>query len=272
MLCRLIFPLILTVLLVLPAEWALADCMLTNIGQARVVSIPDGRSLVLEDGRDVLLAGIEPVPGHPEAAAMLRQRALGRVVTLRAIPARPGHKADRQDFHDRHGRLSAFVFVEGAALSLQEELLRAGLVRAAGPVGSSACWTALLQQEQKARAQHQGLWSVSAQGQATSGLHHADQPAAIRKNLGHFILVEGKILSVRESGGTIYLNFGKRWSEDFTATIPKRLEHRFTAAGIDLQKLAGRTIRIRGFVEERGGPWIEVVRPDQVEMTDPLAF
>jgi hypothetical protein len=32
------------------------------------------------------------------------------------------------------------------------------------------------------------------------------------------------VLSVRESGATIYVNFGRRWTEDFTVTILKRNE------------------------------------------------
>ena len=39
------------------------------------------------------------------------------------------------------------------------------------------------------------------------------------------------MLSVRESGGTIYVNFGRRWTEDFTVTVAKRNERTFADAG-----------------------------------------
>jgi len=71
---------------------------------------------------------------------------------------------------------------------------------------------------------------------------------------------------VRESGGTIYVNFGRRWTEDFTATLLKRNERAFNAAGLDLKKLSGRNVRLRGVIEERGGPWIELTSPEQVEV------
>ena len=71
---------------------------------------------------------------------------------------------------------------------------------------------------------------------------------------------------MRESGGTIYVNFGRRWTEDFTVTVLRRHERTFGAAGLDLKALAGRQVRVRGFVEERGGPWIEVTRPEQIEV------
>jgi hypothetical protein len=91
---------------------------------------------------------------------------------------------------------------------------------------------------------------------------------------------------VRESGATIYVNFGRRWSEDFTVTVLKRNESNFAAAGLDLKSLEGKRIRVRGWIEERGGggntgvtgsatagatagvPWIEATRPEQIETAD----
>jgi hypothetical protein len=84
------------------------------------------------------------------------------------------------------------------------------------------------------------------------------------------LLVEGKVASVRESGPTIYVNFGRRRIGDITVTILKRNERSFTAAGLDLRGLAGRRIRVRGWVEARGGEraWIEAERPEQIETVD----
>ena len=62
------------------------------------------------------------------------------------------------------------------------------------------------------------------------------------------------------------MNFGRRWSEDFTATLLKRNERAFAAAGLNLKTLSGRTVRLRGVVEERGGPWLELTRPEQIEV------
>jgi hypothetical protein len=55
---------------------------------------------------------------------------------------------------------------------------------------------------------------------------------------------------------------------DFTVTVLKRNERTFAAAGLPLQELARRRVRVRGVVEERGGPWIEVVRPEQIEVAE----
>ncbi len=88
----------------------------------------------------------------------------------------------------------------------------------------------LLAKEQAARAAKLGLW-----GEPVYVIGKAEDPAEVLESRGRFALVEGKVLSVRESGGTIYVNFGRRWSEDFTVTIAKRNERAFSAAGLDAE-------------------------------------
>jgi hypothetical protein len=83
---------------------------------------------------------------------------------------------------------------------------------------------------------------------------------------GRFALVEGKVLSVRESGSIIYMNFGRRWTEGFSVVIPRRRQRAFAAAGIELKQLAGRRVRVRGFIEQRRGPIIEADAPEQIEL------
>ncbi len=85
---------------------------------------------------------------------------------------------------------------------------------------------------------------------------------------GRFALVEGKVLSVRESGATIYVNFGRRWTRDFTVIILRRLGKAFTTAGVEPKKLEGRRIRVRGWIEQRGGPIITAEAPEQIEVLD----
>ena len=70
-------------------------------------------------------------------------------------------------------------------------------------------------------------------------IRQAENPVEVLAGRGRFTLVEGQVLSVRESGGTIYVNFGRRWSEDFTVTVLKRNERMFAAAGLDVEE-AGR--------------------------------
>jgi hypothetical protein len=131
-------------------------------------------------------------------------------------------------------------------------------------VGSRACVLDLLGREEAAGRARLGLWANSYYD-----VLHAETPADVLARRGRFALVEGKVVSVRESGSTIYVNFGRRWSEGFAVTILKRNERNFTAAVVDLQGLAGRRIRVRGWVEAQGAtqesPRIEATYPEQIE-------
>jgi hypothetical protein len=115
--------------------------------------------------------------------------------------------------------------------------------------------------ERKARADGLGLW-----GEPFYVMKEAQYPDDVRTELGRFALVTGKVLSVNESGGLVYLNFGRRWAESFTVTVAKRNQRAFSAAGLDPKTLAGREVEVRGWIEERSGPAIEALLPEQIEI------
>jgi endonuclease YncB( thermonuclease family) len=231
----------------------------TAVGVAAVV---DARTVTLADGRELRLAGIE-VPAadagaaqskaHGDAKAHLESLVAGRTAALGGAE------------HDRYGRLVAHAFVTGTepARWIQAELVAHGHARIAGRRGEAACTAALRQRERQARAAQLGLWA-----DPYYGLRRADDPAAVSRERGRFAIVEGRVVSVRESGGTLYVNFGGRWSTDFTVTIAKRQERTFAEAGLEPKRLAGRRIQVRGWIEERGGPWIEATAPEQIEVVE----
>jgi endonuclease YncB( thermonuclease family) len=225
-------------------------CKLTMIGNAHVAAVRDGRTLTLDDGRELRLAGIE---AGDRSRAALQALAGGRELRL----ARLG--ADR----DRYGRLVGFAFAGDAPQSLQAILLSQGEARVSGRVGDTACATALLGIERAARLSRHGLWA-----DPNFALLQAENLTRIQAERGHFVLIEGKVLSVHESGATIYVNFGRRWTRDFTVIILKRLRRAFTAAGIEPNRLQGRRIRVRGWIEQRRGPVIEADAPEQIEFAD----
>ena len=223
----------------------------------------DGRTFMLDDGREVRLAAVEvpPPESSPGAAA---KEALDALVGGDDIVLR---RADVET--DRYGRLVAYAYAErdGDELFAQGELIASGFARVGDHVGGRSCVLELLKSENAARAAKLGLWADSHYD-----VLDAETPTDVLARRGRFALVEGKVVSVRESGATIYVNFGRRWSEDFTVTVLKRNERNFTAAGLDLKGLTGRRIRVRGFIEARGGtgqsPWIEADYPEQIETAD----
>jgi endonuclease YncB( thermonuclease family) len=250
-----------------------SPCKLEVFATGMVTAVVDGRSFTLDDGREIRLAGLEvPLPPGPttsgpqaEAAhsasrasrSALEALVAGRTVELRQI---------RGSTPDRYGRDLAFTYVSrdgGGAVSAAHELLAQGFARVAAHVGDKACAAELLGKERVAREGKLGLW-----GEAYYAVTGAESFEELVADRGRFTVVEGKVLSVRVSGGTIYMNFGRRWSQALTVTILKRNERTFTAAGIDLRKLENRRLRVRGWVEERSGPRIEAIYPEQIEIAD----
>src|SRR5262245_53034215 len=255
-------------LLALPAPAApAAQCEGGRQDAGPVASVTDGRTLVLADGRTVRLALIEVPPTPPQgvaagedgaATARAGSAALARLVTGNNSLLSPLGV-------DRHNRVLARVYLarNGQPQSIELELLAAGHAFVSPYAGNQNCMAELKAAERKARAAKLGLW-----GDPYYAAKDAGDPAAILAALGRFAIVEGRVVSVRESGGTIYVNFGRRWSEDFTVTILTRNGRLFADSGLEPKSLAGRRIRVRGVIEERGGPWIEAVAPGQIEIAD----
>ncbi|HZQ14301.1 MAG TPA: thermonuclease family protein [Pseudolabrys sp.] len=237
--------------LLLLATPALAEdgCRLAAQGSAAVAAVRDGRTLALADGRTVRLAGLE-VTG---AAAAALNGLVGRPLRLEAPSAEP----------DRYGRLVAFAYAGGEARSVQQMLLDQGLARVAARVGSKPCADVLLRAERAARAAQRGLWADPNFAPLSP-----DNGARLRAELGRFTIVQGKVLSVRDSGSTIYVNFGPRWTRDFSVIILRRNQRIFKDAGLEPKALEGRLIRVRGVLEQRRGPVIEADVPEQIELAD----
>jgi endonuclease YncB( thermonuclease family) len=234
-------------------------------GTGKVRAIVDGRSFTLDDGREIRLAGIEaPLLPGPGEAGNRAKAGLAARAALESIIAGQNVELRQHDMPaDRYGRTTAFVYVSGGALpgSVAHEMLARGFARVSAHVGERPCADELLARERAARQAKLGLW-----GEPYYVIVSAESGAELVAESGHFILAEGKVWSVRESGGTIYVNFGRQWSQALTVTILKRNERMFAAAGLEPKRLENRSVRVRGWVEERNGPRIEVTRPEQIEI------
>jgi endonuclease YncB( thermonuclease family) len=238
-----------------------AGCGFEPQGEGRVSTVIDNRTFRLEDGREVRLAGIQAVTAGSAALAAL---IAGRDVTLRG----------ETDAPDRWGRQPAFVFAGGSDTPVQgsnisvpgSDSLVQGLLLARGDALVSAdiadrgCAAELAAAEAAARQARRGTWANS------SVIKNTEKPGDILACVGQFAVVEGKVLSVRQAGATFYVNFGRRWTQDFAVSISRRMVGSFEAAGINLRSLENRHVRIRGFIEQRGGPRIELFGVGQLEV------
>jgi len=226
-----------------------AGCVFEAQGEGRVAAVVDARTIRLDDGREVRLAGIVPSV-LDKARAALSAIANGRDVTLRG----------EDDAPDRYGRQVAFVYLAGSEATVQSELLRRGEALVSTETANKDCAAELLAAEAEARQAKTGTWADPA------AIKNAESPGDILAGIGRFTVVEGRVLSVRQAGATTYLNFGRNWTRDFAVTISRRMVPAFEAAGLAPKSLEKRRIRVRGFVEARGGPRIEVLRVGQIEV------
>jgi endonuclease YncB( thermonuclease family) len=228
-----------------------AGCWLQPQGEGRVAAVIDGRSFRLSDGREIRLAGIEPVMSEKaDRTSALAALVAGRDVQLRG----------QDDSPDRYGRQPAFVYLAGADLPVQSLLLAQGEALVSADVADKDCAASLFAAEAGARQARKGTWA------GPSAIKNAESPGDILAGIGRFTVVEGRVLSVRQAGATTYLNFGRNWTRDFAVTISRRTAAAIEAAGMSLKSLENRRIRVRGWVEARRGPRIEVLRAGQIEL------
>ncbi|MFQ5776229.1 MAG: thermonuclease family protein [Kiloniellaceae bacterium] len=227
----------------------------------RVAEIVDGDTLVLADGREVRLVGIQApkLPlGRPgfkawplgaEAKAALGELALGREVSL----AYGGRRTDR------HGRVLAHLF-DGAGRWVQGELLARGLARVYSFADNRALIPEMLAREAGARRAGRGIWA--------DPFYAVRTPEQAAQRVGGFELVQGRVRAVAEVRGRVYLNFGPDWRSDFTVTLAPAARRVFAAAGVDPASYAGRVVRVRGWLKSFNGPMIEATHPEQIEVIE----
>jgi endonuclease YncB( thermonuclease family) len=232
-------------------------------GDSAVVrEIVDGDTVVLDDGRQVRLVGIqapklplgranfEKWPLADEAKEALSELVLGRRVTL-------GYGGQRQD---RYGRELAHLFTDDG-LWVQVSLLELGYARVYSFADNRSLVARMLEAEELARDATQGIWRHP---------YYAilDTDAA-PDHTGRFSLVEGRVLETAIVRGRAYLNFDEDYRTDFTISISSRNLKSFTEGGIVPQDYAGRRVRVRGWLRWSNGPMIEVTHPEQIEVLKP---
>ena len=242
-----LFHIIVALLLAAGRTALAAPCQFEAQGEGRVAAVVDARSVRLDDGREVRLIGIEPTASTKQALTSL---VAGRDVTLRSTDDTP----------DRYGRQGALVFVGESDTAVQAILLAQGDALVSAEITDKDCAAALMAAEAEARRQKKGNWADP------SAIKNAESPDDILAGIGRFVVVEGKVLSVRQAGAMTYLNFGRNWTRGFAVTISRRALPAFESAGMTLKSLENRRIRVRGWVEGNTGPRIDARLVGQVEL------
>lgn len=223
------------------------------IGEGRVAAATDARTLRLQDGREVRLAAVEDTISGV-AAKSAQRAALEALAAGRDIVLRGSREADR------YGRIVALAFVQGQEKPIQAQLLEDGHLAVTAAFDDEECASYLRKSEARARRAKRGVWNEPA------AIKNTEMPGDILAVVGQFVVAEGRVQSVREAGATLYINFGRRWTQDFAVIISRRSMPAFEAAGVPLKSLERRRVRVRGWVEQRGGPRVHASWAGQIEV------
>jgi endonuclease YncB( thermonuclease family) len=253
-----------------------------SAGRAKAEPLPDGLSapepaihataihgdtLKLGDGREARLVGIEaPKPGFaPDRktgdAALNAWAEESRLALQAAIGT--GGVICRYDAlrRDRYGRLLVQATRDDGAW-LQALQIAAGEARVHGDGANRLGLRALLGIEAAARGAKRGIWRHAA-----FAVKDAADP-----ELGRFIdsfqIIEGRVVSAEIVKDTGYVNFGRDWKTDLTLVVKKAVLALGDPVMVDLPRLAGRSIRCRGWLDLHDGPTIDITHPEQIEVLE----
>jgi endonuclease YncB( thermonuclease family) len=236
---------------------AFAACGVAGASVA-IAEVTERLEIRLADGRLARLAGLDlPAPrrGEPETTAdartFLTSRLAGREAALVAFAAKP----------DRWGRwLVDFRLpdlAEGNA-SAAKMMVSQGFARVKPEFETRSCVAERLAAEREARAAGLGLWNDPDY----SILDAVDREELAHRD-GRFVLVEGTVRRVGFGRARLYLDFGGR--DGFTVIVARKSQNAFQNAGVPLGALAGENVRVRGVLDDRFGPRLEVAEPLMIE-------
>jgi endonuclease YncB( thermonuclease family) len=227
-------------------------------GAAKVVEVTGRLELRLDDGRLVRLAGLDvpdPQRGEPETAANARAflvgRLVGRQVAFVAFSAKP----------DRWGRFLADLNLAEPPTGGQSAaflLLSQGFARVRPEFETRGCVAERLAAERSARDAGLGLWN-----DPDYSVLEATDVEDLAELDGRFALIEGVVRRVGVGRARLYFDFGGR--NGFTVVVARKSQNAFQSAGVPLNGLAGEKIRVRGVLDDRFGPRLEIVEPLMIE-------
>ncbi|MEF3192997.1 MAG: thermonuclease family protein [Halothiobacillaceae bacterium] len=235
------------------------DCPADRIDETvQVVSLPDGDTLRLADGRRVRLIGINtPERAHDgRPAEPLAEKAYTLLQRLvRQADGRIGLRLG-EDPRDPHGRLLAHAYLPDGT-SIEARLLSAGMATRVAIPPNLHDQDCLARAEDEARRAGRGIWSLPR-------YRHPIDARALPSDAQGYMLLHGRVERVGGSRHAQWINF--------EGGVALKLEHQFLPyfAGLDLKTLQGKRVEVRGWLTRPAGkaPRIRLTHPSMLRVLD----
>lgn len=240
-----------------PIQTTPFDLTLTAVGVVDKILKPD--AIRLQNGKVYKIDNIRvPPPFNDAAVQFLEETILNKKVGFYIVGEDPMARSDR------FGHTLAHIVTEDGSW-VQAQMVSRGLAWAVGSPKSRDLVLPLFKYEDLARSEALGLW-------ADPNLAIRDNDTIDLQTYNSFQIYQGKVTTYKVIDSFLFLNFGSNPQTDFTMTFNDRAfkSFRLVTKGQQflLTHLVGKTIRVRGWVEENGGPMMTIEYPEQLEFPD----
>lgn len=235
---------------------------LKDVDTSEVLEVISPVTMKLANGDIVRLSGIHLTDYTTEYAGPFALTALkilkdmleGQKVTI--------YQTKKKDWGrtNRMGHMLAHVELQSDGSWAQGTLVRLGLALVKTSQRNPEMSEELYALEALAREEKLGIWAEAPLIRT---------PKETEKHFNSFQIVEGKILSAALKKNRVYFNFGSNWRDDFTVSIAPEDKRIFSKAQINPLEWNGKTVRVRGWVEDYNGAYIEIDHPEAVEIIAP---
>ena len=207
------------------------------------------------------MAGLDlPTSNRASAETLLKVRADLAAIVADGVAG----FAVLADKPDRWGRwLGALYAIDPPYESYALRLLAQGDARLRPEFEARSCAAERLLAEAKAITARLGVWA-----DPDYGVRKAGDRTAWDADDGRFIVVEGVVRRVGVGRSRLYLDFGAR--NDLSATVTRKSETAFLHAGVKLRELKGARVRIRGVLDMRYAPRIDLVDVSALQVLSPI--
>ena len=159
---------------------------------------------------------------------------------------------------NRMGHYLFHVVLDKDESWVQGVLVRLGLARVRSDKSNPEAIRDLYELEKKARAEKLGLWAFDD--------YKIKTPESVKDHKNSFQIVEGTVYSAARKQNNIFLNFENDWRKDFTIGISPSDIRVFNRKGINPLNLNGKKIRVRGWIRDYNGPYMELDHPERLEV------